>query len=345
MDKHDLFLELFERTSIFADKLEEYRAAGKPLSRADHNALRAAKQFLHSVHHDNKHSAKNKQNRTQRLMQFIGCRLCKPQRLVDLSKEEEMHRLHQTWKLMDERLSLAAFGTEDELSAHVGDPASFIEYRKQCVVLQSDQMPVYALLKPSQQLYAAHERRKPGTKSDLSLAQRMGTLSGGHGKASMHPLDELEQAKPGTTSQKRGTDHVGQDKHRVTVELVHAIFHWFDGSKRPVSKQGKHLLVLCGQHADLSNIGDDHCFLSTKRFWVSGKPVEHIEGEKTGLMHNLVKLRNDEPKVREMCSKLHIMQQPSGFVDQTIQAWHTEHQSKQYPISLCVRDLFTWGLL
>ena len=330
VDKHDLFLELSERTIIFADKLEAYRAAGKPLSRADHRALSAAKQFMISTNSEHKHFVKNRQNRTLRLMRFIGCRLCKPQRLVDLSKDEEMHRLHQTWKLIDERLSLVAFGTEDELSGHVGDVASFMEHRKQCVVLQSDQMPVYALLKPSHQLYAAHERRKPGSKSEHSLQAKQGNLSGGHGTASMHPLDELEQAKPGSTSQKRGTDHVGQDKHRVTVELVHAIFHWFDESKRPVSKQGKHLLVMCGQHADLSNIDDEHCFISTKRFWAQGKPMEHIEGEKTTLMHNLVKLRKNEPSVREMCSKLHIMQQPSGFVDQTLRAWHTEHQSEQY---------------
>ena len=160
-------------------------------------------------------------------------------------------------------------------------------------------------------------------------------------KGSMQPLDELEEAKPGAFTQKRGTDHAGQDKHRVTLELVHAIFHWFDSSKRPVSQQGKHLLVMCGQHADVSNVDDDHRFIETKRFWVAGKPMEHIAGEKTNLFINLVELRKEEPSVREMCSKLHIMQQPSGFVYHTIQAWHTEHHSTQYPIIICIRDLFT----
>ena len=125
---------------------------------------------------------RNKQSRTKRLMSFIGCRMCKPQRLVDLSKEEEMHRLHQTWKLIDERLSLGAFGHKQELSAHVGDAASFMEQRKQLVVLQSDQMPVYALLRPGEQLYVAHERRKQGSKSNLTTWQNMGHLSGGHGR-------------------------------------------------------------------------------------------------------------------------------------------------------------------
>ena len=143
-------------------------------------------------------------------------------------------------KLIDERISLVAFGSKDELSGHVGDVASFMEHRKQCVLLQSDQMPVYALLKPSQQLYAAHERRKPGSKTCLDHQAKLGALSGGHGTASMHPLDELEQAKPGSISQKRGADHVGQDKRQATVELAHAIFHWLGESKRPVNKHGKH---------------------------------------------------------------------------------------------------------
>ena len=146
---------------------------GKPLARVDHNALRAAKQFIKSTDPRAKHAEKNTQHRVGRLMQLIGCRLCKPQRLVDLSKPEEMHRLHQTWRLIDERLSLCAFGTTQELSGHVGDPDSFIKHRKQCVVLQSDQMPVCALLKPSQQLYAAHERRKEGKKIVLSDQHKM----------------------------------------------------------------------------------------------------------------------------------------------------------------------------
>ena len=62
---------------------------------------------------------------------------------------------------------------------------------------------------------------------------------------------------------------------------------------------------------------------------------------KTGLMTNLVKLRKAEPSVRDMLSKVHLMQQPSGFVDQVIMSWHLEHQAEQFPLSLALRDLFT----
>ena len=99
--------------------------------------------------------------------------------------------------------------------------------------------------------------------------------------------------------------------------------------------------MLPGKHADISNIDDNHCFIHTKKFWVNGKPVVHTEGEKTGLMHNLVQLRNDEPKVRAMLDKLHLMGQPSGYVDQVIMSWHLAHQAEQFPLSLAVRDLFT----
>ena len=346
VDKHDLFLELGDRVHISVDKLQAHRATGKPISRVEHEQLRAAKLHIKSTTPDSKHYAKNKQNRLKRLMDFIGCRLCRPQRLVDLSKSEEMHRLHQTWKLIDERLSLCAFGSEQDLRGHVGDPDAFMQGRKHLVVLQSDQMPVYALLRPSEQLYAAHERRREGKKSDMSVAQKEGAQSGGHSRACMHPLDEVERKQEATSStqqatQKRGTEHAGQDKHRITVELVHEIHHWLDSSKQPVGRQGKHLVVLSGVHADLSNIGPDHRFIESKRFWVAGKPMEHIKGEKTTLMHNIVKLREQSTETLAIVSKLHVMQQPSGFVDQTIQKWHVEHQAKQYPVSVCIRDLLT----
>ena len=80
-----------------------------------------------------------------------------------------------------------------------------------------------------------------------------------------------------------------------TVDLVHLIHNWFSKTEKPVSSQGKHLVVLSGGYADLSNIDDNHRFKETKRFWVAGKPVQHLQGEKTMLMYNFVELRAQDP--------------------------------------------------
>ena len=59
------------------------------------------------------------------------------------------------------------------------------------------------------------------------------------------------------------------------------------------------------------------------------------------LMYNLIELRKAEPSVREMLEQVHVMQQPSGYVDQVIMKWHLVRQGEQFPLSIVVRDLFT----
>ena len=128
---------------------------------------------------------------------------------------------------------------------------------------------------------------------------------------------------------------------RVTVEFVHVVRNWFDPEREPVSCQGKHLIVLSGKHADVENIDDEQRFRKTERFWVAGKPNLHKQGEWTSLMYNLIELRKAEPEVRSMLEQVHVMQQPSGYVDQVIMKWHLVRQGEQFPLSLAVRDLFT----
>ena len=128
---------------------------------------------------------------------------------------------------------------------------------------------------------------------------------------------------------------------RVTVEFVHVVRNWFDPEKELVSTQGKHLIVLSGKHADVENIDDEHKFIKTERFWVAGKPVVHEAGKHTMLMYNLIELRKSEASVREMLEQVHVMQQPSGYVDQVIMKWHLVRQGEQFPLSIAVRDLFT----
>ena len=69
-------------------------------------------------------------------------------------------------------------------------------------------------------------------------------------------------------------------RSRVCVELVHCIHGWLDNEQIPVGSQGKHFVVLAGQHADLSNLDDEHRFIRDKSFYAGGKPARHVRGEK-----------------------------------------------------------------
>ena len=100
--------------------------------------------------------------------------------------------------------------------------------------------------------------------------------------------------------------------------------------------------MLCGAHAELNNITDDHRFIKTRRFFNDeGKPVFHEADKKTQLMTTLVKLRKQHQEVRDMLSDMIVMSQPSGYVDAVIMNWHLEEQAKRYPLSIALRDLFT----
>ena len=162
--------------------------------------------------------------------------------------------------------------------------------------------------------------------------------------------DEDEAAEPGADgqTQKRGAEHSGADKFRVTLELQHEVHNWFskDGAE-PIGKQGKALLVLAGGYAYEGNIDNNHRFIETKNFMVNGKPVVHEKGKYTGLMYHVIELRKTLPQERwsELTENLIIMQQPSGFVDKVIMKWHLEIQGMRYPCSLSTRDLSTGGLL
>ena len=142
VDREDAFLELDERIRLYYDRMKEHKQAGKPLSMSDYRAMSAAQLHIKHTSVGHSRSEQRRERRKERIMSFMKARLLKPQRLVDISKDEERRRLEQTWKLMDERLHLCAFATEEQLSKHVANPAAFVEHRKQCVIIQSDQMPV-----------------------------------------------------------------------------------------------------------------------------------------------------------------------------------------------------------
>ena len=100
-------------------------------------------------------------------------------------------REKQTWKLADQRLALAAWGTIDQLRQHVIAPEEWANNREKIVIVQSDQVPAYCKLRPGRQLYAPSETRKEGSKSVQSLLEKLGgMMSGGHVKSCSASADD-----------------------------------------------------------------------------------------------------------------------------------------------------------
>ena len=122
----------------------------------------------------------------------------------------------------------------------------------------------------------------------------MWETSGGHSKLIMqYDIEYFDTKVPqsltddanakGKNTQLRGDEHMGADKFRITIELMHEIHHVFDPSKIPVAAQGPPLVVMADSHSCERNIDDNHCFIDTKRFFdAQGKPVLHEAGTYTG---------------------------------------------------------------
>eukprot|EP00435_Cladocopium_sp_Y103_P031867 s500_g8.t1 len=93
-----------------------------------------------------------------------------------------------------------------------------------------------------------------------------------------------------------------------------------------------------GAHCRLSNLSDQHTFLETEKFQMNGQDFEHVAGQKTRLMWNLVELRKKEPGLFE---NLEVQQQPSSNVDSVILTWSIQEQAKLQAYSVWQRDSFS----
>ena len=153
--------------------------------------------------------------------------------------------------------------------------------------------------------------------------------------------EEHAEATQGMT-QMRGVEAEGADKYRITLEVQQDCYNWFDIEKEPIAKHGRPLLILIGMHARLSNIDDKGYFKKDEAFEWQGKPVFRKGGTYAkGLLRSWVKLRNENPKAREMLKYIDVMQQPSGFQDSIISLWRVESEAScgKYPQCLHSRDL------
>jgi hypothetical protein len=102
-----------------------------------------------------------------------------------------------------------------------------------------------------------------------------------------------------------------------------------------------------GGYAQLSNIGNDHCYREDRTFVTAGVETHHAKGTYTRALSKWVEMRkkaeenNNEKVLNYLLQFIDIFQQPSGFEDAIISKWIIEIQGKHYPVSLHQRDMFT----
>ena len=313
VDKADLYFEFEARTEAVLQAFDARERAAEKLSVKDKKKKAACEKALEATSPENPSSAKNRNYRSEEIMKFAGARLLKPQRLVALTAAEEERRAVATWRAFDTKMHAVSFGDEATLSAEgIGNPEQFIEHRHECVLTFSDQVPFYCKAKSGEQIYANFEvKKKNDVKEDAAkIAKSDPRVRGVFADEVINDFADLKEgeeggegeiAEPGIDgqTQKRGAEHKGADKFRVTLELVHEVYNWFskDGAE-PVGRQGRALLVMAGGYAHEGNIDNNHRFIETKNFMVNGKPVVHEKGKHTHLMWHVIELRKRLPQER-----------------------------------------------
>ena len=351
VDKTDLFLEwlfhakkLETRLKGKAEAFEIGQDGAEPLSVLEQEQMkRLSTRFASFEKHP-----KNRLDFQTELAQRLGAKLLKPQRLCNLTTEEEAHRFKCTIQCQDEAMWILAFGEDNELSLHFSDPEFVKNNRENAVLLFSDQVPWWVKVKSCRQLYTAKETRTTG-----QVEKGLQTFNLNHKSnqdtqtAAGLTLAEVDEA-PGDEgmTQKRGQSDGSNDKYRITLVLLQIVWNWFSEDLDPVGQWGPSVLILIGAYGQLSNINDQHEFVEDKIFVVGGKEIFHQKGTKTLIMYKWVELRkrateeNDERLLLYFAQFADIMQQPSGFEDAIISKWIIELQGKAYPVSIHQRDMF-----
>ena len=282
--------------------------------------------------------SKNREMSATYMQRLFRCRLLRPQRLIHIGVQEERQRVIDSWHAWDRVLSLAAFGSEEELAEVVLNPKDFIENRAQTVLSHSDQMPFWVKLVPGKQLYAAEEvMRKP-----LDAKERQ--IGGGSQKASTQFNSDLD---PDGMHQLRGESHGNQDKFRITVDLEQVILGWFDQEKTPQADFGLTSVIFTGAHFREDNVDENRCWIEDERYFRDGTEVVHLKGQPVGALGSqILDFRRDHPELFQKMKEegLRFYQQPAGFEDSIITCWKIQEQQKMFGQTVSLRDMFTGGL-
>ena len=149
-------LNEFERVAeIKKSELYGLQSGGR-LTDRNEKLLRAIEKRL-AGHRKN---SRNEDMTLNQMLHHFNARLCKPQRLVSLTYEEEERRALRSWNRFDWKLNVACFRPLEELANLVRDPKGFRENVRDLVIYMNDQIPMWLKVKPGRQAYAEWELRR-----------------------------------------------------------------------------------------------------------------------------------------------------------------------------------------
>ncbi len=138
VDREDLALEFYSLVEQVIKALEVKENADGQLSFTERSSLaECRKRFA------KRENVGAREHIKQNLQAFLGARFLKPQRLVNLTIDEEKHRAICTWQGFDLRLWQVAFGTEEDLGSYVANFEDFKANVKHTVIAMSDQVPFW----------------------------------------------------------------------------------------------------------------------------------------------------------------------------------------------------------
>jgi len=370
LDKADIYFEFKDRLVYCAQKLRSKDSLTK--DEAD-----KLKKYDEKLKNMESHKEAIKRTFTDRLCAKMGVKLLTPQRYSQLTSTEEKVRGELTWQQFDERMYLAAFGSEAELASWVADPGAFVAHRGETWLVFSDQIPFWVKIGMMKVLYAAWELRRMSARrlkrvkaaAKTRPSQRLEAIEdedgdveevdgaaddedgaveevdGAADKMEDGAAGEMEDAtddKMEGLTQKRGSDPAGE-KCRITFEARQAVKGYFNGDSETGGEDVQSvilpsILVVKGAYARLSNIAGDHTFISHEVFWVGDQKIERFPGQSTkGLMRSYVELRKREP---ELFRDLVVFQQPAAYMDEITATWAIEDLGKRCPQAVHQRDLF-----
>ena len=142
-----------------------------------------------------------RKNYIKALMEFCGVRYLKPQRMLQLSYQEEQIRCRLTWMQFDKRMWDLAFGGVNVLKKYVVDANTMLKRIEDCVMCFSDQVPWWGMICMKKQMYLKEELIGTGM------------------------------------TQKRGHDNEEAMKFRITVELRQVILNYFKTGDKPADPE------------------------------------------------------------------------------------------------------------
>ena len=181
VDRGDLFAEMHARVELTVEHFQLKSEGVEQLPKHERETHNACKLFLRGTDKTHERCLKNVEFRKDQIVRFCKARLLKPQRLTALTLEQEAWRCEQTWKMIDHRMWLSAFGSAEDLKPYLAQPEVFMSQREHLVIVQSDQVPFYCKVASDKQMYTNQEFRPPSSKSVLTTEQKLAGDFGGHG--------------------------------------------------------------------------------------------------------------------------------------------------------------------